>query len=223
MLDEIGRHLKLYHAMLIVCLESLIKIFHAKFIFYSFVALAIGTIGVWAPVVFELDLNKSDLLQDEVYEVILLNESKPSGLIDETVSIKADVVKQSLIEITKVVSSREIGIENFSIFMYVLGILGILAAEYFIKERKIDTEVQGAILTFCMFVWFLALVLAFWALKDPKNFTWQLGVSFWLSVSLWLSYTVSNADFNGDIESAKSKLSGTEMSVGSEFGGEGIK
>lgn len=224
MIDEIKRHFSLYWDIVHACLDTLIKIINAKFVFFSFVALAIGTVGVWAPVLFELDLNGGGraTLQLVEADAIVIEGAAPikgvgiAGVGNES---KTNNVEGN----NGIPSEIKIGIENFSVFMYVLGILGILAAEHFIKERKKDDELQDALLTFCMLVWFVALVLAFWALKEPKIFTWQLKISFFLSVSLWLSFNVNKSDFKFDLKKTKKGLGGAVDSDFDGFSGEGIK
>lgn len=209
--------------MIIACLETLVEMFNAKFIFYSSVALAIGTIGIWVPVAFELDLNRSQLEQNTVYEAKLLNVKDFSGETPESQHLNHTVTDGIAFKLSSLSHEDSAKIENLSIFMYVIGILGILAAEHFIKERKVETEVQDATLTFSMFIWFIALALSFWALKEPKLFTWHLGVSCWLAVSLWLSYTVKKADFNGNLEQTKKKLRGEDNQQDDHFGGKGLQ
>ncbi|WP_334014661.1 hypothetical protein [Alteromonas sp. S167] len=111
-------------------------------------------------------------------------------------------------------------IENFSMFMYVVSVLGTLAAEYLIKNEKLDDEKKEAVQSFSMFIWFVAIVLAFWALKEPKENTWQLWLSLWLAISLWMSFTIKKDDFKYSCRT-KNKLEGIDIN-NSKFGGNGL-
>ena len=161
------------------CWQTLIEIItSAKFVFFSLVAIGIGTMGIWVPVIFDLDL---------------------SGNAAKTPSVK---------------------IENLPIFMYVVGVLGTLAAEYFIKNEKLEDEGKQAVQSFSMFIWFIAIVLSFWALKAPKENTWQLWLSLWLSISLWMSFTIKKEDFNYS-RRTKNQLEGSDANS-VKFGGGGL-
>lgn len=219
MLDKLISHLELYKKLLIMCLDTLVEMLHAKFVFFSFVALAIGTIGIWVPVGFNLDLSSNNKVEQNNYKATVVAQD-----MNRNESESTSIETSFLLEIDeKIDNKNDVKIENFSIFMYVIGILGILAAEHFIRKKNCESEEEEAILTFSMLIWFIALVLSFWALKEPKSATWQLWVSFWFTTSLWLSHTVKKADFNGGIEKSKAKLGGQDVKDSSGFGGSGIK
>jgi hypothetical protein len=101
--------------------------------------------------------------------------------------------------------------------MYVVSLLGTLAAEYFIKNKQLDDK-QAAVHSFSMFVWLIAIFLSFWALKQPKLLSWHLCVSLWLAISLWMSFTVAKGDFKPS-EKTNDKLKGNQT----KFGGQGIE
>ena len=91
----------MYREVIGTCWKTFIEIVSsAKFIFFSIVAISIGTMGIWVPVLFELDLSSGG-----------------------NTTSKATV-------------------ENFPIFMYVVGVLGTLAAEYFIRNEKVNWKVM---------------------------------------------------------------------------------
>ena len=168
----------MYREVIGTCWKTFIEIVSsAKFIFFSIVAISIGTMGIWVPVLFELDLSSGG-----------------------NTTSKATV-------------------ENFPIFMYVVGVLGTLAAEYFIRNEKFDEDRKQAVQSFSMLVWFIAIVLSFWALKDPKGNTWQLWLSLWLTISLWMSFTKKD-DFSFT-DTTKSQLEGNGNNA-VKFGGKGL-
>lgn len=151
----------------------------ADFMFFSIVCLGIGTMGVWIPVVFQLDINASSS--------------------------------------EKFVQA---GFDNIAIFMYVASVLGTVAAEYLIKNETLRNEKDRAIRSFLMFVWFLAMLLSFWAFKEPRGTSWQLWISLWLTISLWLCFTRSKKEFNYDQGEVTKELSGGQ--VGSAIQGKGF-
>lgn len=102
--------------------------------------------------------------------------------------------------------AESIGYENIAVFMYVVSVLGTIAAEYFNKRINDDVG-SGATQSFAMLIWFLAIVLSFWALKEPSKITWHLLVSMWLTISLWMSFTI-HKDKGEFTEEAKKALSG---------------
>ncbi|WP_335900939.1 hypothetical protein [Shewanella algae] len=185
------KEIEIYKAIMILCFERLFDmVFCARFIFFAFVTIAIGTSGIWVPVLFQIDLSSSVLKCD------LLTDS----LINNDFSMRMDSI---------CIIPRKIGFENFPMFMYVVGVLGMLAADFFIKRPRKETEdpVKLALLSFCMFIWFLALILSFWGLKVPMGESWQLKVSVWLTVSLWLSSLYTDGEF--DTQDVAHKLAGT--------------
>lgn len=198
--------ISIYAQMIARCFTRLIDIlFNAKFLFFSIVTIGIGTIGVWVPVAFQIDLSSTHKLCAE-FSSLLPNGSEVLGT--------PEACRQP----------RRIGFENFALFMYIAGVLGMLAAEFFIKNEKPEGPVGEAILSFAMCVWFISLILSFWGLKEPTESSWQLWVSVWLAISLWLSSTYVNGDFNLDL--VKKKLSGeatggTKGSSG-QFAGDGL-
>ncbi|MEZ9894695.1 hypothetical protein AB4356_20190 [Vibrio lentus] len=214
MIDQLVDHIKLYWRMVVMCVETLVSMLSAKFLFFSFVALAIGTMGIWVPVAFELNLNKAEANSEVVFyaEVIDKNRSVAADESNEMLQVKLRPLE------------NETKIENFSVFMYVIGILGILAAEHFIKRKQEGDDIVEAIKTFSMFIWFCALVLSFWALKDPKGMTWHLWVSLWFAISLWLSNSVHSSDFNREkTDQGRRELGGAPKGNKRSFSGEEIK
>jgi|TARA_R110000744_G_scaffold379552_4_gene497943 hypothetical protein len=175
------RGTEMYREVMSACWHTFIEIVSsAKFVFFSFVAIGIGTMGIWVPVWFNLDLSGGAAIAST-------NKSK---------------------------------VENFPIFMYVVGVLGTLAAEYFIKNEKLDDENKEAVQSFSMFIWFTAIVLSFWALKDPKGNTWQLWLSLWLAISLWMGFTIKKDDFKYSTKTKK-RLEGNDNNK-VKFGGNGL-
>jgi len=211
-IDQLVDHIKLYWKMVVMCVETLVSMLSAKFLFFSFVALAIGTMGIWVPVAFELNLNKAEANSEIVFYAEVIDQNISEDKSDEVLKVK-------LLPLEK-----ETKIENFSVFMYVIGILGILAAERFIKRNEEGDDIVEAIKTFSMFIWFCALVLSFWALKDPKGMTWHLWVSLWLAISLWLSNSVHSADFNREkTDQGRRDLAGAPNRNERSFSGEEIE
>ena len=160
----------MYVKVLLSCASTLFDIIKsAHFVFFSVVCLGIGTMGIWIPVFFQLDV------------------SAPASQI-----------------------SNDISYDNIAIFMYVVSVLGTVAAEYFIKNEKVKDPGMKPIHSFAMCVWFLAIVLSFWALKEPRGTSWHLWVSVWLTISIWMSFTIKKEEFNFDQEKVSGKLSGAK-------------
>ncbi|KOE09187.1 hypothetical protein ACS81_00310 [Vibrio parahaemolyticus] len=202
----------IYQSVVSACLERLFDmIFCARFMFFAIVTIAIGTTGIWVPVLFQIDLSS----------VKSICETIQASLGEEGVSMPA---------VSLCSKPRVIGLENFSMFMYVVGILGMLAAEFFIKGKAKameESDVKLALLSFCMLVWFLALALSFWGLKMPTEDTWQLKVSVWLTVSLWLSSIYTDGGFHRDSlkvlsGDTSSKGDNKSQAKGSDFMGDGM-
>lgn len=221
----IGEHLKEYLAIITLCLAELSKMFKAKFLFFALVAIGIGTMGIWVPVVFKIDLSGSQPIHKEYNIVMGSDYSIENGNVIFTSSGKDESDSNAInnADVKIKYSNKSFGIENFSVFMYVIGILGILAAEHFIKNEKPENDDEEIMRSFVMCIWFIALVFSFWALKEPKVFTWQLAVSFWLSVSLWLSVTVNKSDFI-NLKKTNKSLSGKTIDSKDKnaFGGGGV-
>lgn len=178
--EEFLRDIMMYLEVVGDCWEVLLRIVkNAKFMFFAIVSLSISTMGLWIPVLFQLDVSGD-------------NEK-----------------------------ATEIGYDNIAIFMYVVSVLGTIAAEHF-NNRKEDSAT--ATTSFAMLIWFIAIVLSFWALKEPGSATWQLFISMWLTISLWLSYTIVKEDskFTG---AEKDNLSGTSSQRDSEsiMAGQGVE
>jgi len=179
--DNFLELIDMYKKVFLSCASTFFHILKsAHFVFFSVVCLAIGTMGIWIPVVFQLDV------------------SAPASKI-----------------------SSNITYDNIAIFMYVVSVLGTVAAEYFIKNEDLKDPDSKSIHSFAMFIWFLAILLAFWALKEPRGTTWHLWVSLLLTISIWMSFTIKKEEFNFDQDEVSGKLSGVR-SDSSVIQGKGI-
>ncbi|MBA6365112.1 hypothetical protein H4J42_15320 [Colwellia sp. BRX8-8] len=199
------------------CLETLTEMINAKFFFFAIVAVGIGTMGIWVPVAFELNLNEPAYI---LKQVVVDKTLAISGQVKEVTFTLKDNTPLSLY-IEYIGDLKEITFENFSIFMYVISILGVIAAENFIKHQKPNGKDSEALHSFSLFIWFVAFVLSFWALKEPKILSWQLICSFGLAVSLWLSISVKSDHFL-DIKKTSKELNGTKSESKPNFNGGGL-
>ena len=197
------------------CLATLTEMINAKFFFFAVVAVGIGTMGIWVPVAFELNLNGPSHVLEQVDKTLIINTE-----VKEVTITLMDNTKLPLY-VKYAEKLKKITFENFSIFMYVISILGVIAAENFIKNEKPDGKDSEALHSFSLFIWFVAFVLSFWALKEPKILSWQLICSFGLAVSLWLSISVKSDHFL-DIKQTNKKLNGTKSETKPNFNGGGL-
>lgn len=99
-----------------------------KFIFSFLVIMLISSAGIWAPWLYSLDLSP-------VCNTIIPHGSsirKVSGEVVDSAQIRAAVNV-----VCAFLSSQEIFlIQNFSLFMFNLGLLGGIAAEFFINKKN---------------------------------------------------------------------------------------
>jgi hypothetical protein len=211
LLSKKKKEIQIYKGVIICCIERLVDmIFCARFMFFAIVTSAIGTTGIWVPVLFQIELSPLTSVCNSLGDILVSN-------------------KLEFPEDTLCVKPRVIGLENFSMFMYVVGVLGMLAADFFIKgkSKNIDDDpVQLALLSFCMLIWFLALALSFWGLKVPTGDSWHLKVSIWLTISLWLSSIYTDNGFDRD--DSRKRLAGDtprvdeKLNTGNQFNGDGL-
>ncbi|MEZ8228118.1 hypothetical protein AB6C58_05105 [Vibrio splendidus] len=217
MLDNLSIAWGRYTHIFIECLATFTAMLNAKFLFFAIVAVGIGTMGIWVPVAFDLDLNESVHLVESSTQLRGAEVKQVDFLLEDKSIIQVFVKYVGQV--------KNVTFENFSVFMYVISILGVIAAENFIKGEQPGSKNEEALHSFSLFIWSIAFVLSFWALKEPKELTWQLIVSFWLSVSLWLSISVKSDHFL-DIKDTAKKLNGTRVSEKnndeSNFNGGGV-
>ena len=104
-----------------------------KFIFSFLVIMLISSAGIWAPWLYSLDLSP-------VCETIV-----PTNAVITTTSggvIHSDKIVESVNVVCLYISSLDITLfQNFSLFMFNLGLLGGIAAEFFI-QKKDDSECE---------------------------------------------------------------------------------
>lgn len=219
-----------------------------KFIFSFLVIMIISSAGIWAPWLYKIDLSpvcNTIVPSDAVIGV-------PSGG-----NINAEDIRASVIIACSFTSSQEITlIQNFSLFMFNLGLLGGIAAEFFIqkknsseceddtkqgettKDDKSDDRIKeyGA-----FFLWVIAFILSFFALKNPTGASPEVIWGCLLSIMLWIftnlrkkEYKVndldpSNAVGGKDVDPNKIKGAGLSDEVNTvsnsalTLNGEGLK
>ncbi|WP_415892546.1 hypothetical protein ACMXYN_15085 [Neptuniibacter sp. PT8_73] len=152
-----------------------------KFVLFAFVILSIGGSGIWAPWLFNIDLSG----------VCYLDVGKDEGIIS---------ARNAICDFT---SRKDVSLfQNFPVFMFNLGLLGTLAAQYYITEKNHQEEADDYELVkrelfkvSGLVTWFIALVLSFLALKDPSGFSYGVLISFWLTISIWATMNYSKPDF----------------------------
>ncbi|EBH0345249.1 hypothetical protein FJ746_09600 [Salmonella enterica] len=173
-----------------------------KFIFSFLVIMLISSAGIWAPWLYSLDLSP-------VCETIV-----PTNAIVTTTSggiIHSDKIVESVNVVCLYISSLDITLfQNFSLFMFNLGLLGGIAAEFFIQkkdntecEEKIsfnnletDESSDSRVKEYAgFFLWVVAFILSFFALKNPTGDSPQV---FWgglLSIALWIFTNIRKKEY----------------------------
>lgn len=173
-----------------------------KFIFSFLVIMLISSAGIWAPWLYSLDLSP-------VCETIV-----PKNAIITTTSggiIHSDKIVESVNVVCLYISSLDITLfQNFSLFMFNLGLLGGIAAEFFI-QKKDNSECEKNISSddlltddgsdsrvkeyAAFFLWVVAFILSFFALKNPTDDSPQV---FWggvLSIFLWIFTNIRKKEY----------------------------
>ncbi|ORM68447.1 hypothetical protein [Pantoea rwandensis] len=173
-----------------------------KFIFSFLVIMLISSAGIWAPWLYSLDLSP-------VCETIV-----PTNTIITTTSggiIQSDKIVESVNVVCLYISSLDITLfQNFSLFMFNLGLLGGIAAEFFI-QKKDSSECEKNIISddllnddgsdsrvkeyAAFFLWVVAFILSFFALKNPTGDSPQV---FWggvLSIFLWIFTNIRKKEY----------------------------
>jgi len=173
-----------------------------KFIFSFLVIMLISSAGIWAPWLYSLDLSP-------VCETIV-----PTNAVITTTSggvIHSDKIIESVNVVCLYISSLDITLfQNFSLFMFNLGLLGGIAAEFFI-QKKDDSECEKNISSddlltddgsdsrvkeyAAFFLWVVAFILSFFALKNPTGDSPQV---FWggvLSIFLWIFTNIRKKEY----------------------------
>lgn len=188
-----------------------------KFIFSFLVIMLISSAGIWAPWAFSIDLSP-------VCNTVVLSDAKHT--IPNSVEVTPDNIKNSVnIPCSYLASSsQEIKLfQNFSVFMFNLGLLGSIAAEFFIQKRKDVSGVEddGRVKEYAgFFIWVITFTLSFYALKNPTGDTFQVILAGFLSIFLWVFTNIRKKEyiFNGDT----AELFGGKDLIDDKLGGEGL-
>lgn len=191
-----------------------------KFVFSTLVIMSISSSGIWIPWFFNIDLSMVCNIEvtSDAAQRTFAKESDPvtfaQGVFSDSCNYMNHVDTKLL--------------QNFSIFMFNLGILGGIAAEYFIRSKFETADFDNAVMLdeyhvkeyagyFC---WFVALVLSFAGLREPMGSNVLVIIASWLSVSLWVCTNLTRKEY--EIGDAKSVL-GLNDDIGPTIKGSGLK
>ncbi|QQK71686.1 hypothetical protein HG702_09320 [Pectobacterium versatile] len=205
-----------------------------KFIFSFLVIMIISSAGIWAPWLYGIDLSS------------VCNTTVPSDAAIKIVSgevIHSEKIIDSFSIVCSFTSYQEITlIQNFSLFMFNLGLLGGIAAEFFI-QKKSNNECKDSIEKNeatnyeenddrikeygAFFLWIIAFILSFFALTNPTGASPEVILGCFLSIMLWVftnlrkkEYKVNDVDPNsivGGKDVALDKLPGIGLSDNVNF------
>jgi hypothetical protein len=173
-----------------------------KFIFSFLVIMLISSAGIWAPWLYSLDLSA-------VCETIV-----PTNATLTTASrgiIHSNKIVESVDVVCLYISSLEITLfQNFSLFMFNLGLLGGIAAEFFIQKKDnseceknissddslTDDGSDGRVKEYAaFFLWVIAFILSFFALKNPTGDSPQVIWGGVLSIFLWIFTNIRKKEY----------------------------
>lgn len=200
-----------------------------KFIFSFLVIMLISSAGIWAPWLYSLDLSP-------VCNTIIPHGSsirKVSGEVVDSAQIRAAVNV-----VCAFLSSQEIFlIQNFSLFMFNLGLLGGIAAEFFINKKNdlainernqskenisIDSKDNRVKEYGAFFLWILAFILSFFALKNPTGESPQVIWGGVISIFLWIFTNAGRKEY--EVEDVHpSNILGGEVVELEKLQGEGLE
>ncbi|MCG9684856.1 hypothetical protein L1D31_20210 [Vibrio sp. Isolate23] len=187
-----------------------------KFVFPFIIIMLISSAGVWAPWAFKIDL--SGVCNTNVNEVHVLNNENLKSISVERFKVAFDI------SCDYVKSMDIILMQSFSLFMFNVGILGGIAAE-FVLRTKVENERERTdsekVKEYAAFLfWLLAFILSFYGLKEPSESSTMVNIATWLSVSLWIctNYHKKEYEIPTDIRSTEG---GTNLSEQS-FSGPGL-
>lgn len=188
-----------------------------KFIFSFLVIMLISSAGIWAPWAFSIDLSP-------VCNTVVLPDAKFTT--PNSVELTASSIKDSLrISCSYLASSsQEIKLfQNFSIFMFNLGLLGSIAAEFFIQKRKdiSGAEDDGRVKEYAgFFIWVITFTLSFYALKNPTGDTFQVIIAGYLSILLWVFTNIRKKEYI--FQTDPELVLGGKSVIDTELRGEGL-
>ncbi|WP_279624360.1 hypothetical protein [Aeromonas veronii] len=146
-----------------------------KFIMFFLIFILITGAGVWIPWAFKIDLTSVCVLRGE-----------------------SDDVRQALGTVCLYVKGMDVAFfQNFSVFMFNLGVLGTIATEFFFKgetdsslsDRKDLKEISA------LFLWVVAFVLSFDSLKNPTGFSWYVALGALLTLFLWICININKEQY----------------------------
>lgn len=146
-----------------------------KFIFFFVMFILITGAGVWIPWAFNIDLTSVCMLEE-----------------------KNDHVKQALGTVCTYVKGLDVAFfQNFSVFMFNLGVLGTIATEYFFKGETDSSVSDGRDLkeVSALFLWVVAFVLSFDSLKNPTGFSWCVALGAILTLFLWVCININKEQY----------------------------
>jgi len=166
-----------------------------KFIFSMLVIMSISSSGVWIPWFFNIDLSMVCNLDvtKETAAKVFVNQTNAHVFAQETFNNSCRYVKK--------LDTRLL--QNFSIFMFNLGILGGIAAEYFIRSKVENRDFENTIKQdeyhvkeyAGFFCWFIALILSFTGLREPMGDSFNVVIASLLSISLWICTNLKRKEY----------------------------
>lgn len=199
-----------------------------KFIFSFLVIMVISSAGIWAPWLYKIDLSP------------VCNTIVPSNAVISVSSgknIPAEDIRASVNIVCSFTSSQKITlIQNFSLFMFNLGLLGGIAAEFFIQKKNSsvcedgneqsettnDKQSDDRIKEYgAFFLWVIAFILSFFALKNPTGASPEVIWGGVLSIMLWVFTNLRKKEYKVNDMDPSNAVGGKDVDP-SKLKGEGL-
>jgi hypothetical protein len=178
-----------------------------KFIFSMLVIMSISSSGVWIPWFFNIDLSMVCNLEinKKIASEVFFKQTDAHVFAQETFNNSCEYIKK--------LDTRLL--QNFSIFMFNLGILGGIAAEYFIRSKVENTDFEDTIKQdeyhvkeyAGFFCWFISLILSFTGLREPMGDSFNVVIASVLSIFLWICTNLKRKEYT--LNDAQSILGGS--------------
>ncbi|ELY4034037.1 hypothetical protein ACI1AH_002772 [Cronobacter sakazakii] len=192
-----------------------------KFIFSFLVIMVISSAGIWAPWLYKIDL--SPVCNTIIPSDAVINISSGKKILAEDIRASVSIV-------CSFTSSQKITlIQNFSLFMFNLGLLGGIAAEFFIQKKNSsecegDNEQSGTMKDNQsddrikeyggFFLWVIAFILSFFALKNPTGASLEVIWGGGLSIMLWVFTNLRKKEYEVNDMDPSNAVGGKDVDPG---------
>ena len=198
-----------------------VTIKNPKFVFPFLIIMIISSAGIWVPWAFDIDLST------------VCNTSIDADYISKVAALKDTSIgdfKSAFLTSCNYVRYQEIVLfQSFSMFMFNVGILGGIAAEFVLvqrdskndsEENKTDSSIIKEYTAF--FIWIVAFILSFYALKNPSQSSSYVNLSTWLSVSLWICTNYHKKEYTLPVSNNTEAFDGGDDVTEDDLNGPGL-